>query len=525
MTSTFHHTYLCGLTLILFAWTPYYLVASNAHESSTPPYRMSFEEAILYSLIHQPQIGIHQAKLAEVNGQALQSAAPFDVNLGSSISYSRDKYPVFLKANPTAGTIQEEEFRQLSFEASRLLRNGIQLGPELTVTDYDNNRSLLAPSSTSNLAMRVRIPLLQGRGSANRFTASEHVAQLELTAEAERLKIAVDTTLLATAQTFWATLAAQETLAVLKDTSARAQELSRIVGRLLDAGIVDSATLAHAEAQLRNYDREIQAAELNFSKMRYRLAQALGFSREAIATPPEIEGTFPNPDFKNPWAQNGAFLIGQALQKRGDYQAVLLAVEQGDILVRSSANSRLPTLDLNASLGYAGVSATGSPNQRIGESATNSLTGLNGGISLDFSFPVQNSAGEGAWHVRRAQKRQAEHTAESMAQIIATEVLESYATLRSKALELDHARQSENSFKIAADSLLEKIKRGEASVSDIVNIEEQLLAARLASLESQRAYSTELARIRVVTGDLVQVSDEELNLNTANLLIPPQSVF
>ena len=74
---------------------------------------------------------------------------------------------------------------------------------------------------------------------------------------------------------------------------------------------------------------------------------------------------------------------------------------------------------------------------------------------------------------------------------------------------------------MALDHLGRKVKGGEASLTDLIDMEDRYLEARISEIEALRKYAVAIAELRFVTGSLLTRESDYLRFKVSDLMTPP----
>src|SRR5262249_24230430 len=155
------------------------------------------------------------AQVESADGALTQSRATFDLTLKTTATASRTNL-----LDPM-GALAVEKDSIFTAGAQRLLRNGVLVTSDVSLTRSLLSRSLGADTDTADVRLGVSIPLLRDRGGAS-SAAAEQAAARDHEAARWGLRYTAAQQVLAAVVAYWDYQAAHERLKVLRSSEARA---------------------------------------------------------------------------------------------------------------------------------------------------------------------------------------------------------------------------------------------------------------------------------------------------------------
>jgi outer membrane protein TolC len=143
------------------------------------------------------------------------------------------------------------------------------------------------------------------------------------------------------------------------------------------------------------------------------------------------------------------------------------------------------------------------------------LTGPNGEVALSLAWPVSNTYQRGLLRSRRAELDQAELLTAQAQSDIASDVCTTLEEVRLRAATMSDAAAAVAISRKAVEQEQRRLQTGEATVLDVINLENLLSSARVSKIEAQSGYAIAVARLRFVIGDIFssEASDQSFQLN------------
>jgi outer membrane protein len=479
---------------------------------------ISLSDAIAATLAQQPGVEITRQQVLQRQGNLQSASGQFDWALGSFYSHEVDRTPTG-SPTPLFG-VHRVDSAVYGAGFAKQFRSGVSVSPQVSVVDGKDNLSSPAPVSQSNLAVTVTVPLLRGLGT--KVTgATEIAARTAVKAQEAQARFQVEQLVFQTTAAYWNCLAARRNLEILIDVAVRAEKIFGTVEVFAKGGELDTATLDQARALVSSKRADREDGELTYFQARQALGLALGLSAQQLPRVPDVTGEFPAVvDMTKVPAALGEKYVAEALARRGDYQAAGLSVEAQQTLLDQARGNLKPRLDLELKLGYAGYDARAG-RFRPGYALSNDLTGVNALGSFTLEWPLANNVARGAFISQRATVEQAKLNTVQAANGIASSVLVALETLRKTVAQYELATQAAETYLRAVGLIDEKLKAGEASLTERIDMEDRYSSARRVQIDTIRKYAVTLAQLRLLTGTLAVEADHKAVFDVQTLTQVP----
>jgi outer membrane protein TolC len=213
----------------------------------------------------------------------------------------------------------------------------------------------------------------------------------------------------------------------------------------------------------------------------------------------------------------GSAYVRFALQNRADLAAIQQNRLALEILATAAQRNLKPRLDFNVRLGYAGFNEGSSLISPI----TNNLEGVNvqGGLSMDW--PVENRLRRGIFSQRLASEARVRYQAAQLDQVIAREVLSALEAVEKRSREVVASQAAADAYLRAAELERKRFGVGDASLLDILQLEDSYLESRLSTIQAQSRLAIAVGRLRFVLGDVFKAIDTENQAYTLQDLTDP----
>lgn len=445
-----------------------------------------------------------------------QAAGEFDWTTTANITRVRDRTPAIDALG--RDTVTADENTTYVAAVTRKLRNGVVVQPSVQVAVAEPKSPAGLDTGASQFTLQIVVPLLRGLGEAS-TAASEAAARGDVEVARLLYRHSLSEQAFATVQAYWQARAADAAVAVRHDDEARARKLHEGIRVLVDTRVFPPNLLLQSEANLRQKSTASRNAELTAQSARYTLARSMGLPPAELAVAPMP--TDPLPDTAAVAAPAVAEVrlrwIQRALNRRADYLASRQSQVPLRLLSRQAELNLKPRVDLDVRGGYAGFD----PSHSLTAPLTRRLTGANGQVGLALEWPMANTLQHGVLRTRRAAERQAELSTAQMQSDVAADVCVSLEEVRLRAETMRDAAASTEIARKAVEQEQRKLQTGEATVLDVINLENLLSSARLSKIDAQSGYAIAVAQLRFAAGEMFTGEQADHSFKLANLGEPP----
>lgn len=467
---------------------------------------ITLNDAIEATLAHQPGVEVTRQQVQQRKGQLQSAGGQFDWVLGSFYSKQLDRKPT--GEPPPFLAVNRQDVSVYSVGLSKQFRSGFTVTPQVTVVDASDNISSPTPVSQSNLALKFTVPLLRGFG-VKATTAQENAARYAVGAQEQLARFQVEQLVYQTTSSYWNCLAARRDLEILIDVAVRAGEIFKTVELFAKGGEVDRATLNQSQALVASKRGEREQGELVYFQARQSLGLALGLNPQQLSHVPDVNGEFPAViDVQQIRPAVSEKYVAEALGRRADYRAAGLNIDAEQALFEQAKSNLKPRFDFELTMGYAGYDRR-ADRFRPAHAVNNELTGVNFLGAFTLEWPLPNNVARGAVVSQRARVEEVKLNATQAANGIAASVLVALETLRKTVSQYDLSSQAVATYGQAISLTTEKMKAGEASLTELIDMEDRYASARRVQIDSLRKYAVTLAQLRLLTGTLATEVDHK----------------
>lgn len=512
---TFHRVPRTGYSCLALAAATFLSAATT----DTPlPATVSLGDAIQATLAQQPGVEITRQQVLQRQGDLQSAGGRFDWVVGSFYSEEVAK-------TPTGATFPVPDERRQDVSvfgvgAAKQLRSGITVSPEVRVVDARDSISSPAPVSQSDLSLTITVPLLRGLGK-KATGAQENAARTAVAAQQQLARYRIEQIVFDTTEAYWNSLAARRYRDILFDSARRAERILEMVEILARGGEIDYAQRDQARALVASRRALSEEGALVYYQSRQALGLAMGLKAGQLEHTPDADGEFPNAvGLDTVSAALNEKYISEALARRGDFLALNLGADAQEILLGQARNNLKPRLDFELRVGYAGDDRR-ADRLRPAYSLSHDLAGPSAFGSLSLEWPVANNVARGALVNQRAQVEAARLNIVQAESGVAASVLIALETLRKTITQYQLSTQAVETYKKSVNVTNEKMNGGEASLNELIDVEDRYAEARRGQIEILRKYAITLAQLRLATGTLSNAADQKAVFEVATLTTVP----
>lgn len=481
-------------------------------------------QAIYDTIELQPDVLLQHEEVAESRGNFQMEAGQFDPALTSSLNYQTAEYaPTYYEHILYGIGNRAYTSTDSSVSLEKKTRYGISFGPSVGINRTHGISDYMIPTSSNQtiVAFSLNVPILKGWGK-DATGADEMAAAVELEASRLDLQHTIASSVKETVVAYWAYLEARMQLEILKQMEADSRSSLKNMKELVKGHDQPASNLDTFVADLADKTSQRISGEQDLFKARQNLGLAMGLRYETIDNLPMPADAYPNPDKKEALFTKlePEQLFQEALRRRADYLALKKRETEARILLVAAANNLLPQLDVNGTIGYAGLKDGGNIDDYF-KSLTNELTGANYSAGITLTFPFGNNEAEGEHLKQRSQLRKAVIQTRNLDRKIRSGIVVDYQAIIRSIRELGEIRKSVKHYRTAVSNEKIKFGMGMASVLDIINTQNFLRNSMLSEVAKMNSYATALVNLRYQTGTLLSVRGEGYTVMMDYLTHPP----
>lgn len=463
---------------------------------------MSLKEAVRLGLEKNFDLQAQRTELPKADSDVEAQKARFDFTLDAAAQASGERIAGGDALTGTGARTQvarvglARQFKtglssQLSLQSSRAVGNTLSM--------------LRDPEYRTGLELDLRQPLLRNRGADVNTTdllqaqLTRKQADLLFSAQAQRLAQAVELAYLDLAQAIHVYQFRIES----RDLANRLLEANR---QKLEIGVIPVSEMQEAETAVAARDELVLLARQQVESAGNRIKGLLGIMQDY-----PLEKHFyrtenlPLPGQEFPSLEQALEL---ALRTRPDLEAARLEVASRQLRIAYQQNSRLPQLDLVATLGVNGLSGEGkngfsSDDRRDYPDSLQRMSEADGYqwmTGLEFSLPLGNRAAEAGYRRSVQERRQAVYNLKSAENTVETEIIDALVQVRRS---LERFQVGGRFEKLAETTLEQEMERLHVGLSDtfrILDFQDKVIAARISKVTALADYNRGVANLYLAMG-------------------------
>ncbi len=303
---------------------------------------------------------------------------------------------------------------------------------------------------------------------------------------------------------YWNLVFAIENLEVQKRSLRLARELEDLNKARVRAGVAAPVEVTQAEAQAAAQVQNVILAEKAIKDAEDQLKLIINI-----------------PDGEKIWARtilpadtppfevapvNADASVQEALEKRPEYAAQKLTLQNSDLNLRVARNQLLPSLQFQGSLGLNGL------NESLGSDYSRLTSGdfTSWSAALVLSYPLGNRSAKSAFVQARLSDDQARTTLLNLKRQIISQVREAVRRIEADVRRVEATRAARA---LAEEQLRVEQKRLEAGVTTTFNVlsfQRDLAAAQASEIQAITTYNQDLANLEFVKGTILEANRLEL---------------
>lgn len=475
--------------------------------ATAPELALTMSEAVVRGLDANLDVQIERLQPAIAEQERRYRMGAFDPHLTGHYTYESLETPQntrdFFATGRAVEVMQEENIRTDS-NLIGLLPTGTRYKVTVVAYSLKNtlNREALAryyPEYTTSTSLTVTQPLLRGFGATSTMAQAD-IARSELRTSEIALRGKVDEVASRVLDAYVEAVYGHQLIRVITDRIALATRLRDENQKRLKQGLMAPIDVMQAESTQA-------AAEIELVRARNFLIETENRMRELIFSDfaQAADTRFQFVDTLNPVSIKESLpaLRGLALDRSAEYQAALQRVETQKIELRHARNQRMPTLDLEASVGMNGLGGTISD----GFSDYGNRTQPDYSVGLIADIPL-------TFHAERAQLAKAMLTlrqADLEAKRTANRVISAVQTAHARVVSaIQRTEASSRAVATAEETLSAEEKRltnGLTTSFNVLKLQDELAQARINRLEAVAEGHKALIILWNVTGVLLDRYD------------------
>lgn len=358
--------------------------------------------------------------------------------------------------------------------------------------DLDDNSNV---TNTAAFGFDLTLKLLNGSPFFYHGKA-ERQASLDVRIAREDLRAAILQSITNAEQQYYDLILKYLRIQIQQRALEAAKSLFRDVTELIRAGESDKISGLKAELQVTQTENDLMAAEIDLESAKQALVESMNLQGE------DPNAFFPNPnevktDPTIPTLDIEAS-IREAKDNRPDIRAAHMRVEKAEIAAKLAKSDTYPSLD--ASVGRTNTGYDGNLNGALRDSQRGERKDLSARLTLNYIF--FNNSADLAAKTTAIDLMKAKYAVDELVPKISKEVSNSASKIQIGSRKLKASKQSRVLAETQLAAEYEKFLAGESSLKNIVEIQQQVIAARLTEIQSRVDVMTAITQLRTAKGEL-----------------------
>lgn len=480
---------------------------SPIQEPQTQHKQISLHDALNSTLQHHPTLEVQHWEVESARGARQQASGAFDTSIESSFARQNQQTPVTALSSQvpdgsTSTTVPTSD-TTYRFGISKLFRSGISVSSFTNVDRSTNTLLGPLPFNTSQVGMQAIFPLLRGRGE-KAVAATELAGKVEVDSREYDLEHTEEQLLTNTAVAYWNLVAAKRQLQVATGSEQRGKILLDTVQALIEADQVPRADIYQVKANLADRVANRITFEQAVMQAREDLGLSMGLSPDEILHIGDPADGFPLLD--ESIAATGAedltpYYVQLAMSNRPDLMAAQKREVEARMLLLGAQNATKAQLNFQFTTGYTQLRANDSAAGFFQSLFTNTHgPDLSSGIVYQFSH--SNNVAKGLLLQAQSKMREAELQTTDLRRQVTAAVSTATFNVRTSIMRVKSAEEAVEAFQKALEGEREKFRLGQASLTEVLTVEDRLTQTLTSKVNAEQTYALALAALWLATGTL-----------------------
>ncbi len=450
---------------------------------------ISLDEAVHSAIEKNLDLRVETYNPAIAQTGVRRATAIYNTKLSATADHAEER----AKASPLSDFVVRTRTYDFNASVSRLFSSGASTTASFTnFGSSDNLGTAMSRYWKPEVSLTLSQPILSGFGkevTERGITTASDAQESALAAWHNRaIGIAADTR-----NQYFALINARENLDTRKASLALAQRVHAENQARVKAGILAEIELLDSELGVAQREKDVLDADKNVLDQADRLRVIVQYPAGTSLTPSE---TFP----EGPSGVLEGDATATALRMRPDLVAARISLRTSEFQARVSRNLVLPSLALN---GTAGVSG-------LGKDYGTALDDAGSGkypfwsVGIAFAYPLGNDAAQADLAAARLQARQAQASIRTLEESIGLDVRAAVRNLESKRQQIEVAQKGVNLAEARLASYIKRQKVGLATTKDVLQVESDLVTARVGLSSARADYQGAATQLFKSTGELLE---------------------
>jgi outer membrane protein TolC len=472
--------------------------------------RLSLREAVLLALKNNLDIAIANYNPKITAEGIITAKAVFDPTFSLTLDANRNVVPT---ANVLAAgqgiPVSKIENRDVNSSLTQQLPFGASYTLSMTNNRYDTNSQFAQPPNGINPSYKSVLTLSITQNLLKNFGVDVNTAPIKIARNNQAISVTqfrqqANQVITSVHTRYWDLVFAIENLEVQRRSLRLARELEELNKARVRAGVAAPVEVTQAEAQAAAQVQNVILAEKAIKDAEDQLKLIINFpdgekiwARTIIpADAPPFEVAPVNIDAS----------IQEALEKRPEYAAQKLTIQNSDLNLRVARNQLLPSLQLQGNVGLNGLN--GSAGGDLDRLTSRDFTQWSAALVL--TYPLGNRSARSALIQAKLTDDQARTSLLNLKRQIISQVREAVRRIEADVRRVEATRAARV---LAEEQLRVEQKRLEAGVTTTFNVlsfQRDLAAAQASEIQAITTYNQDLANLELQKGTILENNHFEL---------------
>jgi outer membrane protein TolC len=473
---------------------------------------LTLEEVVALALERNLGLRVQRYGRARARLGIQEAMGIYDLGLVGDASISSDESPS--ASNLEGAAVQKQDREQMTLGLSQLFPTGGTAQVSFSNSKLETNSQFFTinPSYNSGLDFSLSQPLLRNFGrDATEFGL--RIAALDSDIAREGFLEQVVATIANAETAYWNLVAARYRLGVAEESRALALQLHENNKVRVDVGTLAPLELVASEAGIATREEEIIRARAAIGDAEDVLRYLIDVDDARFWTMPLVPDTAAETEYLSFDLSES---LSTALDSRPELAREQLALRGREIQAAYYRSQTKPRLDLVARYGFNGVGG----DVVVRDNEGNVISSLPGGwddafdqvtgadfpgwsVGLEFGMPLQNRAARARATSADLALEQGRVGIEQLQQQVEAEVRIAARGLETGRQEIESARVSVRLAESNLDAEKKKYENGLSTSFQILQVEEELAAARLRLVQAVTGYRRALVSYHRSIGRLL----------------------
>jgi len=286
-------------------------------------------------------------------------------------------------------------------------------------------------------------------------------------------------------------------------SQALAQQLLEDNIRRAEIGVMSPLDITTARAEVASREEEILVARRAVRDNENRLKQLVTGEVEQILT---LQVGIDRPALGVPFTREVREAFRVAVEKRPDYQQIILQLNRNRIRLVVDKNAELPSLDLVASYGLNGLDPDlGRAIDQLTEARFASWT-----VGVNFSMPIPNRTANAERKISELTVEESLLQIKQLEQTILVEVDNALGEIETARERIEASRVATILAAESLDAEQEKLRAGSSTTFNVLELQRNLAEVQADQLRALLDYNNAVALFHLSTGKTLEVNNVEL---------------